>query len=257
MRVSLGRWLLATGAVLGGAVALAILAGRGEGPGPLLAGIAFAVPLCSLGEWLVHGVLYHGRLPGLGVVRRIHHHGHHFALFPPTRYVQRGRFEFMRVRAPLTPFRMADSAFDNRVTKWSQVALHLGAGVPLVLAPAWALTGSRTFFAAAAGTLAVISWLLAHVHGAIHTPKQRWIERQAWFQWLDHHHYIHHVDPTANINFLLPLCDVLYGTHRSALSDAELARWPAFEQAKAGITGGAPGGRRSAAAGATSGATRG
>src|SRR5260221_9854715 len=56
----------------------------------IVAGVLFTVPLTSFGEWLVHGVLYHGRVPGLEFIRTIHHHGHHFALFPPNRYVQDG-----------------------------------------------------------------------------------------------------------------------------------------------------------------------
>lgn len=31
------------------------------------------------------------------------------------------------------------------------------------------------------------------------------VEAQPWFAFLDRHHYIHHVDLGANLNFLLPL----------------------------------------------------
>jgi hypothetical protein len=210
---------------------VAALGRRLPAAGALIAGAAFALPLCSLGEWLVHRVLYHGRVPGLGILRRIHQHGHHVALFPPTRYVQAGPFPFMRVRPPLLPFRMAGSALDSRLTEWSQVALHLAAGVPLILLPAW-LTGSGSFLAGAGATLAVVSFLLAHVHGAMHTPRDRWIERTRWFRWLDRRHYVHHVDRAANLNFMLPLCDLLFGTSRGRLSAREAARFPPFEQAR-------------------------
>jgi hypothetical protein len=211
-----------------------VLIGRSESSGAaFVAAIFFTVPLCSLGEWLIHGVLYHAHLPGLGTIRRIHHDGHHFSLFPPKHYVDPdGRYEFMRFREPLTPWRMADNGLDNFLTKWSQVALHFLTGIPLILWPAWALTGNPAFGAGALATLAVISWLLAHVHGAIHTPRDRWVERQAWFHWLDRHHYIHHVDITSNINFMLPVCDFLFGTQKAALTDREAAAFPTFEQAK-------------------------
>jgi hypothetical protein len=213
--------------------ALALRAGRGAPAAwAALAGVAFTLPLCSLGEWLVHRVLYHARVPGLGLLRRIHQHGHHVALFPPTRYVQAGPYPFMRVRAPLLPFRMADSALDSRLTEWSQVALHLAAGVPLILLPAWLLNGHPAFLAGCLLTLALVSFALAHVHGAMHTPRDRWIERRRWFRWLDRRHYLHHVDMRANLNFMLPLCDLLFGTQRAHLTPTEAARHPPFEQAR-------------------------
>ena len=210
-----------------------ILLARGGGVAlPILAGVLFTVPLTSLGEWLVHGVLYHGRIPGLGFIRTIHHHGHHFALFPPDRYVQSGPYEFMRFRRPLTPFKMADSAWDNFLTMYSQVGLHFVVGVPLILAPAWLTTRSIAFTGSTLATLAAISWLLGYVHGVIHTPRDRAIEHMRWFQWLDRHHYIHHVDLSANINFMLPVCDFLFGTQKWALTEKEAANFPPFEASK-------------------------
>lgn len=81
-------------------------------------------------------------------------------------------------------------------------------------------------------SLAFLSYLLAYVHGCIHNPQGRWIERQGWFMWLDRHHYIHHVDQTANINFLLPLCDLLFGTRKAQMSPEEASHNPSFEEAK-------------------------
>ncbi|MGZ3454220.1 MAG: hypothetical protein ACXVEF_31735 [Polyangiales bacterium] len=200
--------------------------------GGVVAGALFTVPLCSLGEWLVHGVLYHGRIPGLEFIRTIHHHGHHFALFPPAKYVQSGKYEFMTFRAPLTPFRMSDNAVDNFLTKWSQIALHFVTGIPLILVPAWFAAYSVPFLISCLVTLALISWLLGYVHGVIHTPRDRWVEHQRWFQWLDRHHYIHHIDLKANINFGLPICDFLFGTQKWELTEKEAAAHPSFEEAK-------------------------
>ncbi len=210
-----------------------MLARVGGPVGGAIGGALFTVPLCSLGEWLVHGVLYHGRTPGLEFIRTIHHHGHHFAMFPPDRYVQtKTKYEFMRFRKPLTPFRMSDNDTDNFLTKWSQIALHFVTGIPLIMVPAWLLTKSPSFALSALVTLYAISWVLAYVHGVIHTPANRWIERQRWFQWLDRHHYIHHVDLKANINFGLPICDFLFGTQKWELSEKEASQFPTFEEAK-------------------------
>ena len=110
IRVSAARWAF-TLSVLGlwsaGCFWLAL---NGGVAGAIIAGIAVTIPLCSLGEWLVHGILYHNRLPGLEFIQKIHHAGHHFALFPPKRYVQRSGFPFMRFRAPYTPFVMPEIA---------------------------------------------------------------------------------------------------------------------------------------------------
>jgi hypothetical protein len=231
IRVSPGRWLFALGVLAAWTAATVLLAHLGGTAGAIAAGPLYAIPLISLGEWLTHGVLYHGRLPGLKLIRDIHHAGHHFALFPPDHYVQHGRYEFMRFRKP-TPFAMSDNAFDNWLAKWTQVALHFVIGIPLLLVPAWLTTFSTTFFLSVLVTLAVVSWLLAYVHGVIHTPGDRLIERMRWFQWLDRHHYIHHVDLSANINFLLPICDLLFGTQKWALTPEEAAANPSFEAAK-------------------------
>lgn len=212
-----------------------------------LAGVLFTVPLCSLGEWLVHGVMYHGHLPGLRFMRNIHHNGHHFALFPTHHYVQHGPYEFMRFRKPLLPFRMADSRWDNFLTMYSQIGLHFVVGVPLILLPAWWLTGSAAFAVASLGALAAISWMLGYVHGVIHTPRARLIERMRWFQWLNHHHYLHHVDIQSNMNFMLPLFDVLLGTQKTTMTPDEAAAHPSFEDAVAGRSTRAHRGERQAA----------
>jgi hypothetical protein len=232
IKVSPVRWTVGLGMLFGWS-ALMVAAARAAGPvGAALAAPLFTIPLISLGEWLVHGVLYHGKLPGLRFIRDIHHAGHHFALFPPKKYVQHGEYEFMRFRAPVIPFQMSDNKLDNLLTMWTQVALHFVVGIPLILVPAWLLTHSTAFFWSTLATLAFISWLLGYVHGVIHTPRERAIEYMRWFQWLDRHHYIHHVDLSANINFLLPICDFLFGTQKWALTDEEQAAHPTFEEAK-------------------------
>ena len=58
------------------------------------------------------------------------------------------------------------------------------------------------------------------------------MERQGWFRFLDRHHYIHHIDTSVNLNFLLPLCDLMFGTLKREPTKEERARWPSFEEAK-------------------------
>src|SRR5437868_14111457 len=106
--VSAARFVVGVAALVASCGAL-LLAARVHAFIAVVAAVAYTVALSSLGEWLVHGVLYHGRVPGLAFIRAIHHNGHHFALFPPTRYVQSGAYEFMRVRRP-RPFAMSATA---------------------------------------------------------------------------------------------------------------------------------------------------
>lgn len=233
LSVSPGR-LMAGLAALGlwSAANMALVVTTGDPIVAVAAGVLYTVPLISMWEWMVHGVLYHLGLPGLKGIKRIHAAGHHVSLFPPEKYVQDGRYEFMRFRKPLEPWVMSDNWVDNALTSWSQVALHFVVGVPTIILPAWLLTGSTVFLVSSLVTLAVISWLLAYVHGCIHTPRDRWIEHHRWFQWLDRHHYIHHVDQRSNINFLLPLCDWLFGSLKTELTEREKANNPSFEEAK-------------------------
>ncbi len=68
----------------------------------------------------------------------------------------------------------------------------------------------------------------------IHRPgSHRIVEAQPWFAFLDRHHYIHHVALGTNLNFLLPLADLLFGTLRRQLTPGELARHGPLERAKA------------------------
>lgn len=73
------------------------------------------------------------------------------------------------------------------------------------------------------------------VHDAVHHPGLSRLERFRWFRFLDRHHDIHHVDNQANMNFLLPICDLLMGVLRRDLSPQELALWPSYEQARQSV----------------------
>jgi hypothetical protein len=84
----------------------------------------------------------------------------------------------------------------------------------------------------------IVSDLFITVHDTIHRPgSHRILESQFWFKFLDNHHYIHHVDTEANVNFLLPLADWMFGTLRLTMTEAELARHGTLEAAKAKVVG--------------------
>jgi hypothetical protein len=210
-------------------------------------GILIAVPgavvviltLGSLYEWLVHRFIYHGPSPvGLfQAIHEIHQRGHHWHRFPPDRYVQSGPIERIPV-FPGDPYALCGSG-RKRLLAWAgQYALYMCVGIPLAFAPAWLWSHNLLFTVSCVIAGVSVCYFFIQVHDVIHYPGQRWMERQGWFRFLDRHHYLHHIDNRTNINFLLPLCDWLFGTLKLELSPAEARRWPSFEQAKR-IGGGA------------------
>jgi hypothetical protein len=65
------------------------------------------------------------------------------------------------------------------------------------------------------GALAAMGFyyfLYEYLHYCMHIPKGRWLENTLWFHWLDSHHHMHHMRPFNNLNVVLPLADVLFGT---------------------------------------------
>ena len=185
-------------------------------------------------EWLVHRYVYHGTVvPMLRRIYVIHQHGHHYAIFPTWRYVTNGPV----LRHPI----LSESRSDLHRTVWSNLrikaahfAFYMLLGTLLILAPAWFASRNVAFVAGLFAALLVVSDLFVRVHDAIHYPKDfPWLQRQRWFRFLDEHHYIHHVDTSVNVNFLLPLADFLFGTMRRTLTEEELVVHGPLAEAKA------------------------
>lgn len=196
------------------------------------AGVAAMLLLGSLVEWLVHGRLMHGRsrLPLLHLAYDLHHRAHHWIHYPPDAYL-RAQVGYVPL-VPPRPERLAATALERAVAALGQGAFYAAFALPLVAA-GWALTGNGPFVLALGATAAAIVLLCVHVHDAVHCPGHSPLERFGWFWFLDRHHYLHHVDNRANVNFLLPLCDLLMGTLRRSLSEDERRRWPGYEEARA------------------------
>jgi hypothetical protein len=55
-------------------------------------------------------------------------------------------------------------------------------------------------------------FLYEYLHYCMHIPKGRWLERTAWFRWLDSHHHMHHKRHFNNLNVVLPLADIVLRT---------------------------------------------
>ena len=196
-------------------------------------GVIFTLILASIVEWFVHRYLYHREQPGaLAQIYQIHHKGHHIKIFPTKRYTTH-----LKVRRH--PFSEPDISthYPGLWRKLSSEAAHftfyMVIGLALIFTPAWLLTQSQLFMASIVVTLIIICDLFVSVHDAIHHPGQfRFLEAQPWYPFIERHHYIHHVDMEANVNFLLPLADWCYGTLRTTMTAGEIARHGTLEQSK-------------------------
>jgi len=199
----------------------------------LLGAPAAVVVLGALYEWIVHRFVYHGPspIPLLQGIHEVHGRGHHWHRFPPDRYVAPGPVERIPVWPP-EPYGLCGST-QRRALAWGgQYALYLSVAIPFAFAPVALFTRNALFTSSFVLTSLVVCYLFIHVHDVIHYPCGRWIEQQRWLRFLDRHHYIHHIDNSVNLNFLLPLGDLLLGTLCTRCSPPQAARWPSFEVAR-------------------------
>ncbi|HEY7409961.1 MAG TPA: hypothetical protein VII13_04415 [Vicinamibacteria bacterium] len=200
----------------------------------LLAGLCLTPMLASPFEWWVHRYVYHRRLvPGLARIYAIHHHSHHHVFFPTWRYVTAGPARRIPILGGDTET-VSAGGLGNALTRSAHFVFYMLLGLVLIVTPAWLATGHRVFLAGVLAALVVVSNLFITVHDTIHRPgSHKLLEAQPWFRFLDNHHYIHHVDTEANVNFLLPLADWLFGTLRRSLTAAELRLHGSRQEAKA------------------------
>ena len=216
----LGRWA----AKIGSMPLRAIVA--------IITGIIFMVVIGSLGEWLVHRYIMHqpSRLPLLRLAYHLHHRAHHWVHFPPQGYVQSGTVEYPSLLSAES-YALCGTAPLRWLTITAYAMFYYVFALP-ILAASWLLTSNAWFTTAAAVTAALLVFLFIRVHDAIHFPGVSPLEKFRWFWFLDHHHYIHHIDNRANTNFLLPLGDLVMGTLRLELDETERSRWPTYEEAR-------------------------
>lgn len=237
-----GQWR-----VLGGALTLLLLAtpglllGRwaadidftlGRVTASVIAGVLFMIVTGALGEWLVHRYLMHrpSRFLPLHRAYHLHHRAHHWVHFPPDAYVQSGPIEYPALFAAES-YAVCDNTPARVLTVAAYAVFYSACAVP-ILAAGWLLTANAWFTAAVVATAAILVFFFIRVHDAVHYPGASRLERFGWFWFLDHHHYIHHIDNRANTNFLLPLGDLVMGTLRLTLNDAEQRRWPSYDAAR-------------------------
>ena len=187
-------------------------------------------------EWFVHRFVYHeAKVAPLAAIHTVHT-THHFSYFPTWRYVTRGPARRLPVSRRTTE--VASAPVENARIRISHFVWYMTFGLVLVWTPAWFIAGDPWFLAGLVTGSVTVSNLFIVVHDTIHRPgSHRIVEAQPWFAFLDNHHWIHHVDLAVNLNFLLPLADLLFGTLRRHLTAEELASHGSLAAAKANPIG--------------------
>ena len=209
--------LMGTPSVIHGALSVAL-------------GILSAGLLGSLGEWAVHRYTMHTRWGNriLNVPYELHHNAHHWHHYTPDRFTHAGPIKYHPTHDPNL---VCDTNAGRRWVAFQQYVYYMFFGLVTVFLPAWLVTANIFFMAGLVVSIVWLCTMFVHVHGVTHHPGKRLIERFAWFHFLKRHHYIHHIDNGCNVNFLLPLCDVLFGTLRVELLPKEVQRWGTYEEA--------------------------
>lgn len=231
-RIALGVLLFVGVAVCAIAVVQASARTGLHTPLAVLLGLALVPVVASPLEWLVHRFVYHQ--PALAPLRTIFtvHTAHHFGFFPTWRYTTSGPARRLAIRRRAPDVHWA--RIRNVRVRLAHYSWYMAIGVVAVWMPAWTLTHDVAFVIGLVVSTAVVSNLFIVVHDTIHRPhSHRIVETQPWFAFIDRHHYIHHVDVGSNLNFLLPLADLVFGTLRTSLTPAELNVHGSLEQAKA------------------------
>jgi hypothetical protein len=185
------------------------------------AGVLLAVLVYSAWEWAVHRYVYHRVLASsLKAAYLTHHRDHHIVEYPASRFTG-PQDDGGSAQAHGSIWQQVLSRLAGRAVTIPDRWIYLIVGAGLVGTAGWFLTRNVFFCAGVAGAGVSLFQLFGRVHGTIHRPGTHpRLEAQPWFPFLARHHYIHHVDLSANQNFLIPLADWACGTLRLSLDDA-------------------------------------
>ena len=197
-----------------------------------LAGVISAFLIATIVEWSVHRFAMHKghRLPLIQIATELHHKAHHWVHVPPDRYLHSGQINRPSVFAA-DKTKLCQTTLTRVLTTASHSAFYSLITAPIIFF-AWLVTTNIWFTALMAATSVVFIYLFIRIHDAVHHTGMSRLEYFRWFWFLDHHHYIHHIDNDANTNFLLPLGDLLMGTLRLELTKEESAKWPSYDKAR-------------------------
>lgn len=183
----------------------------------LLLGFVYTFLVASMMEWIVHKYVYHNSFPILlQHIYKIHHIVHHCHQFPTGKYTSTGPPKRVSMDS-----KIQTNPYINRNIRLQHMGFYMSFALILVIIPSY-LTYSFSFTISTLFWSIVFSELFISVHDTIHRPGAHpLIEWQSWFSFINNHHWIHHIDNESNLNFLLPLFDLLVGTIRFQTTERE------------------------------------
>ncbi len=125
-----------------------------------------------------------------------------------------------------TDYFLSDKKYLRKVRfAWWNAPLIIGLHLPAILWLQYLIETDILLGGTAAITL--YYGLYEYLHYCMHIPKGRRLENWTWFRWLDAHHHMHHKRHFNNLNVVLPLADVVFGsliapTRRIPVPDRQL-----------------------------------
>lgn len=158
--------------------------------------------VCSFVEWAMHKYFMHGKwmkrfekhrwLRQLATPYKNHTEEHHAAFHPPNPFAaEPGLYHYMFGKT---------SGMPKVLLVW--LVLCIGIGHWLTPAMGWGLGLS--------GSTYVIVYELLHWH--LHMERSAMLKRTRIYEFLEAHHKIHHSKYGKNLNVVLPLADLIFGT---------------------------------------------
>ena len=160
----------------------------------ILCGFVVAVIFASFFEWTFHRYVMHRPVRGFTYPFQAHTLTHHHIFRADESY---------HLRDPAVKHKV-------RMAWWNGPALIAVCETPFLIV-SW-VTGILPI--AIGSLLAIVLYYAAYeyLHYCMHVPRQRNLERAGIFFRLNGHHLLHHRYMNCNLNVVLPLADLIFGT---------------------------------------------
>lgn len=94
---------------------------------------------------------------------------------------------------------------------WWNAPILIAVNAPVGVLAAW-LIGSWWIVPGFLAALVLYYGLYEYLHWCMHVPESRWFQSTRLFRWIDRHHRLHHLQPSRNLNVVLPLADFVLRT---------------------------------------------
>jgi len=155
-----------------------------------VAGLVYA----SFFEWTLHRFLMHRPMLFLTYPFKAHAITHHQAFGAGKNY-------HLLEEKHRNVIRMA----------WWNAPVLIALNVPVGVLAAWWI-GSWWIVPGFLSAFLAYYGLYEYFHWCMHVPRPRWFQETRLFRWINKHHRLHHLQPTRNLNVVLPIADFLFRT---------------------------------------------